>query len=125
MTDTSWIAEGARVAEYTQYAIDAHVTLTTIERLTATQIVLANGNRYNREKLRPVGGSGRTELLPATDSQVLGVLARRQIKLVGHVVHELTRNGAGRRVEEALSILDQIQVAVDEARRAIAAAVAG
>lgn len=121
-TDTDWIVEGAEVAEYNSRGYSGGtVRLTTIARLTATQIVLANGNRYNRERRRPVGDSSYgKELLPAGDERVLETLSRDQFTEMSRTVEDIlraVRNGKKAR----LDALNEIETAVAEARAVIEA----
>ena len=122
MPDQDWITEGAAVAEYTQHTVTAHVVLTTIERLTQTQVVLANGNRYNRRTLRQVGAGSwdRTELMPAGAREVRNSLAGKHLSHVAQRVHELAKGNRGG-VDAVLSVLDQIEQAAQRARAAITA----
>ncbi|MFI7073529.1 hypothetical protein [Micromonospora sediminicola] len=57
MTAASWVQVGAAVTEHTYSASGGTFTPATISRLTATLIVLDNGNRYRRDTLRPPGDS--------------------------------------------------------------------
>lgn len=118
-TDTDWIREGAEVVEYTQSIMSASVTLTTITKLTKTQIVLANGARYDRKRLRPVGDTAyRRKLLSADDEQVREVLAREQFQRMTAIVDGVLRDSGNGRID-MLPALDKIEQAVADARAAI------
>lgn len=128
MSDHPWITEGARVAEYKRnYSTNDSVTFTTIERLTATQIVLANGAKYRRDRLTPVGEkrdawSGGTELKRADDPSVRDVLVRVRLDRMFSSINEVRRktgfqDSAGK-VLEALAAVEQV---VADTRRAIEA----
>jgi hypothetical protein len=115
-----WIQVGARVAEYTDGRVDGTVTLATIDRLTATQVVLSNGNKYNRATLRQVGAnrSGwRTPTLEDVASE--RVRAVRTATVVRNVLYDIsiiTRDGKTRGV----AVLDEIDRLVAAARDKIA-----
>lgn len=109
-TSTDWIVEGAEVAEYTRRDLAyGLVTLTTIERVTATQIVLANGRRYNRARLRPVGGDYSVELRSAADPTVVGALAAKAACTLRASVDELFRNGRLTTGPDAQALMAAIQ----------------
>jgi hypothetical protein len=117
--DADWVTEGAHVAEYHWRSYEPTVTLTTAERLTATQIVLANGHRYRRDTLRPVGNHhGGSELLSAGEPRVRDALARAQLRSVSNKVGNLMRNHKGG-VDAVLATLNEITEAVEAARSAI------
>lgn len=126
MSDHQWIVEGARVAEYKHnYSTNDSITLTTIERLTATQIVLANGNKYRRDRLTPVGEkrdawSGRTELKPADDLAVRDVLIRVRLTRMFSNIDEIRKKtgfqDSSGKVLETLAAVEQV---VADTRRAI------
>lgn len=113
----SWAVEGAAVAEYRRTGIDGHVNLTTVERLTATQIVLANGNRYRRDNGQLVGDN-RTCLLPLTDSTVRDNIAVQALSRVRHAVWELGKDHSGGEAV-VMAKLDQIEQLVAQARAVI------
>lgn len=50
-TDQDWIAEGVKVVQLTTNVGNETVVVSTIERLTPTQVVCANGERFNRRRL--------------------------------------------------------------------------
>lgn len=81
-TDRDWIVEGAQVAELDTSYYLPQLKLTTIERLTPTQIVLANGARYNRDRLTPPGGQRgmrAPDLYPADSPKVVAALRQRRV----------------------------------------------
>jgi hypothetical protein len=60
---------GDRVAEYNPgYMGAGRATITTVARLTATQVITATGNRYRRDGYAV--GSGRGRLLPPDAPEV-------------------------------------------------------
>jgi hypothetical protein len=77
--DTCWQTEGTAVVEYDSprwYLDPPTIIETTIAKITATQIVLANGHRYRRDWLRRVGASARDgfRLLPADHPSAAGAV---------------------------------------------------
>jgi hypothetical protein len=118
MTDTDWIHEGANVAEYNSRGYNITFALATIERLTTTQIVLDNGNRYRRDTLTVVGDRYSNVLLPVNDQRVIDARARAELSEVETVVHRMTRGFTGG-AEAVLAALDEIERAVAAARNTI------
>lgn len=116
-TDTSWIVEGATVAEYDLRYRENRASFTTIERLTATQIVCANGNRYRRDTLTQVGG-GRGELRRTDDPGVRNSVAGKTLSHLRFEVDNLCKDHRGG-ADAVLATLEQIEKAVREARDAI------
>lgn len=117
-TDTDWITEGATVAEYSRRDVDARVAFTTVERLTATQIVCANGRRYRRDTGGIVGGDGRTELAHPSEARVVNVVAAKTLSSLRFHVDQMCKDHAGR-AEAVLMTLTDIELAVAKARTAI------
>ncbi|MEV1109978.1 hypothetical protein AB0I95_15185 [Micromonospora sp. NPDC049751] len=115
--DRSWVTPGAKVAEYSN-GYNASVTLTNIARLTKTQIVLANGRRYNRESLRLVGNYYGSELLPAEHHSVLDVLAQSAFRDLAQRVWSMDKNFRGNR-EAALANIRRVEELAAKARRQI------
>lgn len=115
-----WIVPGAQVAQYTRDT----VTLTTVERLTATQIVLANGCRYRKDYLRREVGDKDAwrsrQLLPATDGRVRRALAGNAL---GNLVHDLDRllrlRSSTATPADLLALLDQARERLDSARATV------
>jgi hypothetical protein len=78
MTDPDWLIVNAPVAEMGDRRT---VSMTVVDRFTRTQVVLANGNRYRRDRLtRHTGDAwGPTyRLVPADDPRVLEILAKER-----------------------------------------------
>jgi hypothetical protein len=116
-TDADWITEGAKVAEYTRKGANARVSFTTVERLTATQIVCANGARYRRDTLGIVGG-GRAELAHPAEQRVVHVVAAKELSSLRHRVDQMCKDHSGY-PEAVLLTLADIEVAVAKVRTAI------
>lgn len=91
MTDLpDWVAVGAKVAVNETGHWRDSVRIHTVERLTATQIVLDNGTRVDRATLYVRGKGGR--LLALTDPTVTRARARRQIGELRHDLDTLLRD---------------------------------
>lgn len=119
--DQDWIQPGVKVAEFNHRGFEPNIiAITTIERLTPTQIVLTNGNRYNRAKLTRVGDDPyRSPKLVSTDDQsVRDAQARRALRKVTNTAHDLGRVVRGGE-DAVLVALDEIEQAVRAARQAI------
>lgn len=86
-----WQVPGARVALLRRRGPNEHsVTLTTIEKVTATQLVLADGSRFRRGP-NPVQdatstGASATHLVPADDPRVARALWRQEADRLETVV---------------------------------------
>lgn len=113
-TTPPWAVEGAAVAVYTTGRSSADVLLTTIDRLTATQVVCANGFKFYRDTSHPfghglaqVGNYYGSQLLPAEDEQVRAVLAQREFHELRVNIDAVFRAGAGR-FDTMLAALDRI-----------------
>jgi hypothetical protein len=120
-TGTEWVTEGARVAELRGYAQETAST-TTIARLTATQIVLANGHRYNRRTLRRVGdsgGYGSSRLEPIESSQVQAVLAGQGVKTASYEIGGLAHRYSGKSRDDALAVLDEMARIIASTRKSL------
>ena len=116
-----WIVPGAQVAQYS--ASDRLANLTTIEKLTATQIVLANGCRYRRDTLMEIGQDRwrRFELLPANHRRVRQVLASEEVSSLTHLLAELLRvRSASATPADMLAMLDQAAEKITAARQRVA-----
>jgi hypothetical protein len=125
MTTTNWAEKGATVAEYRSYTNAAYVNFTTVNRVTATQVVCASGNRYRRDDsdtaavngLRPVGG-GEDWLLPPDHRSVVNAVAANTLAELRRTLNELL-GGYRRDVDAALATLDEVAAAVAAARTTI------
>lgn len=115
-----WIKVGARVAEYTSGNSDGgSVRFAVIERLTATQIVLGNGRRYNRVTLHRVGedrsGWGpRAVLEDVASERVKAAYAAEAISNALYKISIITRGGL-----RGVAVLDEVDRLVAEARKRI------
>lgn len=123
MPTPDWLTVGAQVAEYTCGNIP-RVNRVTVERLTATQVILAGGKRYQLRTLRPVGETRRsawspfTELRPLTDSSVRDTLAEQTLRNLFHKVDTLTRETA-RGAAGVLATIEAVEKATAAARAAV------
>jgi hypothetical protein len=124
MTDTGWIVEGAEVAKVTSHGVRATVMVVTIERITATQVVLSSGERYRRDTLRPVGKTDRgpyRELLPITHPKVINARVVGIAQAAKRNIDDLSVPGAALNREDALEYLLKVQeiagVAMDKISR--------
>lgn len=113
---TDWIREGAQVAELHD-GYDKRVTLTTIAKLTKTQIVLTNENRYNRATQKAIGKS-RLQLLPAEALLVRRVRDRTAYQSMAMTIERIDLDVRNERTN-IYDALDAIEQAVREARAAI------
>jgi hypothetical protein len=118
-TNTDWVAPGAKAAHYFTRSYTPSVQLTTIERLTATQIITTGGHRYRRDTLQLVGDNYGGELLPVDAPQVRNAIARDELSSLRGTVERLCYD-AGNDVESVLATLDEIAAAVAAAREAAA-----
>ncbi|MFD6565436.1 hypothetical protein [Micromonospora profundi] len=125
MSEPNWIREGEKVA-ITRYGYSGNISYTTatIKKLTKTQIVLDNEQRFNRQYLTLVGGSrySAPTLKPLTDPAVIAANTAHQFSAVTRLVDDLAREYRnGRRTGEAeiVTMLDEIEQAVRAARKAI------
>lgn len=115
-----WIQVGARVAEYTYGGANAHVRFATIGRLTATQVVLDNGERYNRTTLHRVGGDrsgwgSRTVLEDPAADRVKTAYAAKVVSDTLYRISVITRRDV-----RGVAVLDEIDRLVARARSLIA-----
>lgn len=118
------IAEGMAVAEYDGRGNDASVTITTITKLTKTQIVTATGRRFNRDRLREVGNPYGAQLRAVTDRQVRSSIANKKLDRLRYEIDQLLRNGP-HDIDVAVEIIGQIEKLVDEARTTLIPTVEG
>lgn len=126
-TTPAWVTEGAKVAIYSLGNFGASVTLTTIERLTATQVVCANGRRFRRNDTNGSRDNGLCEvgdiwgpvLLPIGNRSVRHALAKQWY-------HKFVRDVEGifkerpDDIDTAIGCLDRITALAAEARANIA-----
>jgi protein-arginine kinase activator protein McsA len=119
VNDTSWVKEGIACAEVSGQHGYGYVTFTIVERLTATQVVCASGNRYRREDLRKVGGEYTEHLCPTDNRHVRNICAQRALRTLRNEVDKLLKDV---RYDEAdsLAALDHIERLVAETRATIA-----
>ncbi|MER7280573.1 hypothetical protein ABT369_39650 [Dactylosporangium sp. NPDC000244] len=117
MVDTSWAAEGSIAAEFDRRYTDSRVSFTTVERLTATQVICASGNRYYRQDGRIVGGQ-RIEILPVENQAVRDTIAREQVEQLRFRLYETCKDVRGGEAV-MLAVLDQLEQQIAAARAAI------
>jgi hypothetical protein len=119
-----WIREGAKVALCKAGWSAPIIRFATIAKLTATQIVLDNGDRYRRDDLRKVGGDGYNDpsLVSVDDPRVKDGVARRRRRNAIHAV-KVAAGGlsADHDAEAALAALDAIEDAIAKARTELTA----
>ena len=126
MPNTDHARPGVQVAVYNSRQYDPTATIHTVDRRTATQIVLDNGHRYRVRDGSPVAAdrSGR-ELLPYNDPAVVNARARAAAQDMSHRLEKLSRPGPQRAPWSQMDVatvkarLDEIAAVVDEARRAV------
>jgi hypothetical protein len=121
MTDTGWIKEGARVAEVFGYGPNRGATLTTITRVTPTQIVTAHERRYNRDTLEERGGGNgryRKVLHPLDTEIVRATVGRQELEHLPVRVDRLVRSLPGS-TAEVHAVLDEIAAELARIRAAV------
>lgn len=118
MSDLDWIYPGAKVAEYSGHGMSDFVRFSTVERLTATQVVCASGNRYRLADLGRVGGNYGQLLISVDYERVARVIARGQLSKVRSGVDQACRDHRGG-VAEVLAILAEIEQLIADARAVI------
>lgn len=102
---------GMTVAEFSHGRRHGDAALTTIEKIGKRDIVLANGNRYNVNRMsRSVGGTWGTTwyLRPADDAQVVAALEVQRKRRIAVKVTQLL----DRWVEGDFDLLAEIQKAM-------------
>jgi len=115
VADLNWVQVGAKVASMGHTSL----SITTVEKITATQIVLANGSRYSRNTGRKVGATAYDthELLPVDHPRIRDRRIRAQIRQLGHKVDELCLGIKSS--DEAASVLAEVEKAVAATRKRI------
>jgi hypothetical protein len=126
MTTTDWAVPGAKAAIYGGRGRTDNVAIVTIERLTATQIVIAGVSaRYRRDNLRQVGDHYGSELLPANDPRVLAVHEREAVdRAVRRAKAGADKIRFPKNRAEAVAMLTEASRAIDEALRTLTGGVA-
>lgn len=120
-TDTDWIREGALVAVYTtSQGKPASVRITTVERITATQIVVKGhtSTKFRRSTLEPVGtqdawATRAVALLPVDDPKVIAARAVIRVRNLQRTIAEYVRTND---LDGALAVLTQIEQAAADTR---------
>lgn len=116
---TDWPEVGMLVAEYRSGHAQDWVGFTTIDRLTATQIVLSNDRRYNRKTLRLVGQTGawtQSTLERADSPRVVRTVTMQIIKGALHDIDRIARDNN----IQGMAILDEAERLIQNARTEIA-----
>lgn len=140
-TDNSWIREGGTAA---LIEVNNQVAFETIDRLTATVIILANGRRFRRtdgrhDELSSDNGHGHKtnrngKLAAPTDRRAINLYARQQLAALASDLGRITSGGtktlytmdAAAVVATLDDLRDQLNAAHKEiCRRALAAEAAG
>lgn len=118
-----WIVEGAAVVELTRRYSQVSAHRATVARLTATQVVLDNGNRYRRKNLRRVEGEDGSwthhEIVRPNDKSALDAMATDLVRRLNLRLDRLTRNRIG--MAGVSECLDAIEAACANVRAQIAA----
>lgn len=127
-TDQPWVTKDAAVAVYYNGGFQSSVTPTTVERLTSTMVVCANGAKFYRYKLRDsyrtgvtglqrVGDAWGCQLLPADDPRVRAVLAQDAFRSLTYKIEKIFKGSPHRgEAPEMLSVLDEMNRLIAEAR---------
>lgn len=126
MPDREWVQAGARVA-LVEDGFTPRVWFRTITKLTATQIVLDNGDRYNLQTLHPVGESRRsswsvrTEIMDPNSGLVRDVLAVQKVRKALHAIGSYEDRGHNpiRTAADAEAALKNAEGLIARARHAI------
>lgn len=130
-TDQPWVTKDAAVAVYYSGGLQASITLTTIERLTSTLVVCANGAKFYRHKLRDSYGTGITglqrvgdawgcQLLPADDPRARAVLAQDAFRSLSYRIQNIFKGSPHRgEVPDMLGTLDEMNRLIADARAKI------
>lgn len=121
--DDSWIAPGAEVAIVERFGQADRVKLTTVERLTRTQIICATGARFRRSDLgrSDLGAwpAHDTDLLPASDKRVRQAIACTKARSAGAQIAKLSRDSSLQAIEDAEKHLKEIAAIVERALAAV------
>lgn len=118
--DRGWIVKGAEVATYSDS--DRQATVTTVAKLTPTQIVLADSRRFRRKDLREVAGNTwrPVRLVPVNDARVRRALAAQTVSRLSHKLDKLLRvRAVDATPHDLLASLDQAAKMITAARRRI------
>lgn len=113
-----WVKVGGKVGEEETRGWSHSLGVTTVERLTDTQVVCANGNRYRRSDLHRVGTYGK--LLPVTDRRIVESLAAKRVYSTRRAVDRvLGKCGDRSDVSEMLAALAESARLIAETRARI------
>lgn len=90
-----------------------HVQDTTVKRLTATQIVMADGSRWYRTDLRKVGGRyGDGEIFPPQHPTARRARAGQSMESLGYEIDRLFRKAPAEYTEQGWRALHAEAVAL-------------
>lgn len=96
------------------------ITRTKVERLTATQIVMANGTRFRRDLGTKVGDRYGGRLLDPKGSEVRDAFGQLEASAFGYSVDQWDKQRRGVRTLEAWGVcLSQLEALIASARRQI------
>lgn len=101
MSTPDWLTVGADVVVLQPYPRDALCAVaTTVDRILKRDVVLANGERFNKERLtRENGAWGATYyLVPPTDPRVAETrtkIRKRRLRATAETAYEQWRRGKG------------------------------
>lgn len=111
-----WITVNGKVAVriygYTGRAI--RFDIRTVQRLTATQIVLSDGRRFRRSNLNAVG-SQDADLLSPSDPRVLDGLAKEQVERLHLKLNGLLKDFDGD-AEAAIALHERLAEVITTSR---------
>lgn len=120
-TDPTWIYVGAPVAVQPDHISDA-IEVRRIERMTATEIVLDNGNRYRRnphgyKQIKQGRYATPTELIDPNSPAARGKLARKLFEGLAFETERMRRNEQREHRSAATyrDLLDRIRLAATAA----------
>lgn len=124
MTDLpDWIAVGRQVAVRDASHWNDRTTVHTVERLTATQIVLDNDARFRRDTLHAVG-AGLGQLLPLNDPAVVRARVNNRLERLRRDLDQmLTANRS--LANDPLGLMERVEHRVAETRASITALLDG
>ena len=100
-------------------AVSLGVSVRTVERVTATQIVLDTGSRFRIDTLRGVGDNDGS-LSPLTDPSVIRALANRRLAALRYEIDRIVKDH-DTDVMGVVAAIDEVAAAVAKARAYVVA----